>query len=103
MPCTCSAVASEAAAFHWLRAACVCVCVCQIKVVPGTVKRGKAAKQALDVVVKTCESMTAREKETAKQIRENHLSNAMVGDAKVIIPGADKRKGWARKTVMNWK
>ena len=99
MPCTCSAVASEAAAFHLLRAACVC----QIKVVPGTVKRGKAAKQALDVVVKTCESMTAREKETAKQIRENHLSNAMVGDAKVIIPGADKRKGWSRKTVMNWK
>ena len=77
--------------------------VLQIKIVPGTLKRGKAAKQALDAVIKSCDTMTAREKDTARLIRENHLANAMVGDAKVILPGADKRKGWSRKVVMNWK
>jgi hypothetical protein len=65
-------------------------------VVPGTLKRGKAAKQALDAVVKTSE-MSAREKTTAQGIRENHLAAAMVGDAKVILPGADKRKNWSVK------
>jgi hypothetical protein len=44
----------------------------------------------LETVVKTCVDMSQREKDTAKQVRDTHLSNAMVGDAKVIMPGADK-------------
>jgi hypothetical protein len=37
----------------------------------------------------------------AHQVRDAQLAAAMVGDAKVILPGADKKKNWSVK-VRSW-
>jgi hypothetical protein len=81
----------------------VCLLLLQIKVVPGNLKRGKAAKMAMEGAVKSSPQMSAREKETARQVRDTLMVSAMVGDVKVVLPGADKKHAWSRKTVMNWR
>lgn len=67
----------------------------QAKVVPGTLKRGKAAKQALEYALKST-ALTVREREVAGQIKDNHLTMAMVGECKVMPSGsvaASTKKG----------
>ncbi len=65
----------------------MCVCVCQAKVTPGSMKRGKAGKAALDMVCKSI-ALTARERETAQAVKDNQLVAAMVADAKVMPSGS---------------
>lgn len=55
--------------------------------VPGTQKRGKAAKQALEYSSKSS-AMSAREKETASQVKDTLAVAAMVGECKIMPAGS---------------
>ncbi len=59
----------------------------QAKITPGSVKRGRAAKSALEMVCKSV-AMSARERETALAVKDNQLVAAMVADAKVMPSGS---------------
>jgi hypothetical protein len=59
------------------------VCACeQVKIVPGSLKRGKAGKAALDAVCKL-PGLSARERDTAQQVKDQLLVAASVGDCKL--------------------
>lgn len=52
----------------------------KVKLTPGTVKKGKAARQALELLVRAPEA-AQREKELLKAIPEMDMVNAMVSHA----------------------
>lgn len=54
----------------------------QVKIVPGSLKRGKAGKAALDAVCKL-PGMSSRERDTAQQVKDQLLVAASVGDCKL--------------------
>ena len=63
----------------------------RIKVTPGTQKRGKAARQAVDFLTKAMAGeMTDRERQLIKSVPDTELIAAMVGNAKLSMPGMAK-------------
>ncbi|KAJ8661496.1 hypothetical protein O0I10_002762 [Lichtheimia ornata] len=65
----------------------------KVKLTPGTLKRGKALKQAQSVFLNSSES-TAREKELIKSVPDMEAINTMMSKVKVSAPNleASKRK-----------
>ncbi|KAI9314042.1 hypothetical protein BX666DRAFT_2020220 [Dichotomocladium elegans] len=65
----------------------------KVKLTPGSLKRGKAYKQAQSVFLNLAEA-TAREKELMKSVPEMEAINTMMGKVKVSAPNleASKRK-----------
>ncbi|KAI9260165.1 fibronectin-binding protein A N-terminus-domain-containing protein [Sporodiniella umbellata] len=66
----------------------------KVKLTPGSLKRGKAVKQAASVFLNLSEA-TAREKELMKSVPDMEAINAMMSKVKVSAPNleANKRKG----------
>jgi len=62
----------------------------KVKLTPGSMKKGKAAKLALDMFTKTNPDITAREKDLIKHIGENETVQVIMPDAKVSTPGLFK-------------
>ena len=63
----------------------------KVKMVPGTQKKGKAVRQAMELFSKLPEA-TAREKELARAVPEAEAVLALVGTVKIQAPGAAKLK-----------
>lgn len=65
----------------------------QVKLVPGTLKKGKAAKQAVDLMGKM--NPTPRERDLIRSLDMNELVQAIAGGVKVSTPGtsAQGKKG----------
>ena len=59
----------------------------RVKLVPGTLKRGKAAKQALEIFTHSKEC-SARERDLIQALADNDISSAMIGDVKITGPSA---------------
>jgi hypothetical protein len=87
----------------------------KMKLTPGTLKKGKIAKQAQDVFVmfKDC---TPGEKKSIEGLNRSELTSAVVGEAKISMPGlqavkrkqksatkSDKKKGTAADANANAK
>ena len=66
------------------------------KLTPGSGKRGKAAKQAIDFLVRNA-GVPQREKDMIKAIADNELVAAMIGNVKVSMPGFAAAKSNAKK------
>ena len=58
----------------------------QVKLTPGTGKKGRAGKQALDVLTRLKECV-GRERDLIKMLSDPEVVNAMVGDVKVSSAG----------------
>ncbi|GAX80591.1 hypothetical protein CEUSTIGMA_g8028.t1 [Chlamydomonas eustigma] len=63
----------------------------KVKLTPGTVKKGKASKQALELLIRG-QDVAPREKELLRAIPEMDMINAMVGTVKISMPGMQKLK-----------
>lgn len=68
----------------------------RVKLTPGSGKKGKAAKTALEVFVRLPEA-SARERELMKAATEPELVAAMLGNVKVTAPGLTKIKQSQKK------
>jgi hypothetical protein len=67
----------------------------KVKLIPGTLKRGKAIKQAVEYFGSSRE-VTKREKDCMKQVGQGELSMSMLSNVKVVVPGSTggkKKKG----------
>lgn len=68
----------------------------RVKLTPGSSKRGKAAKTALNVFIHMQEA-TSREKELMKAITDPELVAAIIGNVKVTAPGLTQLKQQQKK------
>ncbi|GAQ88109.1 hypothetical protein KFL_004010015 [Klebsormidium nitens] len=71
-------------------------CKFKVKLTPGTAKKGKAAKTAVEVFSRMPEA-TRREKELMKAVQDPDLVAVMLGNAKVTAPGLTKMKQTQKK------
>ena len=69
----------------------------RVKLTPGSVKRGKASKQCVEMFTRNEESKkksvdegTKRDKELIKLVGENEWVQAMIGDVRITSAGASK-------------
>lgn len=67
-----------------------------VKITPGTAKKGKAAKTAINLFTHM-QDATAREKELMKALNEPELVAAMIGNAKIAAPGLTQLKQQQKK------
>ncbi|ONK78774.1 uncharacterized protein A4U43_C02F22270 [Asparagus officinalis] len=68
----------------------------RVKITPGTAKKGKAAKTAMNLFSHTPE-VTTREKELMKACTDAELVAAIVGNAKITAPGLTQLKQKQKK------
>jgi len=61
----------------------------KVKLTPGSGKRGKAGKQALDIFLRLPQA-TQQEKDMIKAINENEIINQIPGNIKISTPGLMK-------------
>lgn len=80
----------------------------RVKLTPGSVKRGKASKQCVEMFTRNEESKkksvdegTKRDKELIKLVGENEWVQAMIGDVRITSAGASKvvKKQKGKKVV----
>ncbi|KAG5190531.1 hypothetical protein JKP88DRAFT_352683 [Tribonema minus] len=64
----------------------------KVKLTPGTVKKGKAAKQSVEVFVRNKDAQP-REKELIKALTDPEMVAVMLGDVKISTPGLQAVKG----------
>lgn len=69
----------------------------RVKLTPGSVKRGKASKQCVEMFTRNEEGKknsvdegTKRDKELIKLVSENEWVQAMIGDVRISSAGASK-------------
>eukprot|EP00955_Chlamydomonas_euryale_P071896 361232-Chlamydomonas_euryale.AAC.3 len=67
----------------------------KVKLTPGTVKKGKAVRSILELMVKGGD-VAPRERELMRASPEMDAINAMVGAVKVSMPGMQKLKAAAK-------
>jgi predicted ribosome quality control (RQC) complex YloA/Tae2 family protein len=67
-----------------------------VKITPGTAKKGKAAKTAINLFTHM-QDATTREKELMKALNEPELVAAMIGNAKIVAPGLTQLKQRQKK------
>lgn len=67
-----------------------------VKITPGTAKKGKAAKTAINLFTHM-QDATTREKELMKALNEPELVAAMIGNAKIAAPGLTQLKQRQKK------
>jgi hypothetical protein len=63
----------------------------KVKVIPGTAKRGKAAKTTLGVFTAD-RAATTREKDLLKSLKDQDVSRNLPGKAKISFTGQQKSK-----------
>ena len=63
----------------------------KVKITPGTVKKGKAARSALELLIRGPE-VTQRERELLKSIPEQEMINAIMGNCRLAMVGLQKLK-----------
>ena len=63
----------------------------QVKLTPGTLKKGKAARQCVDALARLPECLP-REAELMRAAPEADAINAMVGTVKISMPGLQQLK-----------
>ncbi|KAK6146252.1 hypothetical protein DH2020_020121 [Rehmannia glutinosa] len=69
----------------------------RVKIIPGSLKKGKAAKQAMNLFSHMAEA-TSREKELMKACTDNELVAAIIGNVKVSAAGLTQLKQKQKKT-----
>ncbi|CAG9466235.1 unnamed protein product [Pedinophyceae sp. YPF-701] len=69
----------------------------RLKVTPGTQKKGKAGRQAVEFLTKGVDGVTARERELIKAVTDAELVATMVGNAKLSMPGMAKLQTAAKR------
>ena len=73
----------------------------RIKVTPGPLKKGKASKQALELFLRSqpghSSGTAAREKELLRAIPEAEMIAAMIGNARLDMPGMTALKKAMKK------
>ncbi|GIM05839.1 hypothetical protein Vretimale_10215 [Volvox reticuliferus] len=70
----------------------------KVKVTPGTVKKGKAARQAIELLIRGLD-VASRERDVLKAVPEMEAINALVGPGvKLSMPGLQKLKADDKKT-----
>ncbi|KAK9805687.1 hypothetical protein WJX72_012021 [[Myrmecia] bisecta] len=74
----------------------------KVKLMPGSQRKGKAARQATELLTKGPE-VTPREKELIKAVPEMESINAFVAGVKISMPGLQKIKNDARRNKKNKK
>lgn len=75
-----------------------CASCSQVKLVPGTQRKGKAAKQAVEVLTRAPECST-RERDLIKAVPDTDHTSAMIGNVKVAVAGLQKLKMAQRKAA----
>eukprot|EP00884_Botryococcus_braunii_P003068 jgi/Botrbrau1/12762/Bobra.0238s0001.1 len=68
----------------------------KVKLTPGTQRKGRAARQALEILIRSSEA-TQREKEVMKAIPEMEAVSIMQGNVRLSIPGLAKIKTEQRR------
>eukprot|EP00878_Enallax_costatus_P027775 GHUV01029928.1.p3 GENE.GHUV01029928.1~~GHUV01029928.1.p3 ORF type:complete len:131 (+),score=46.18 GHUV01029928.1:952-1344(+) len=68
----------------------------KVKLTPGTLKKGKAVKQAVDVLVRG-QDVVARERELIRACPDADMVNAMVGTVKISAAGLQQIKQASKK------
>lgn len=68
----------------------------RVKITPGSAKKGKAAKMAMNLFVHTQDALS-REKELMKACTDAELVAAIVGNAKITAPGLTQLKQMQKK------
>jgi hypothetical protein len=58
----------------------------RVKLTPGSLKKGKAVKQAMDLFTRSKEC-SPTEKNMMKHLNDNELNSVMIGDVKISMPG----------------
>ncbi len=69
----------------------------QVKLTPGTQKKGKATKQALELLTRAPDTSTV-ERDLMRAVPEMDMINAMVGTVKLSMPGLQKLKQGDKKS-----
>jgi hypothetical protein len=59
----------------------------KVKLIPGTLKRGKAAKQCIDLFLKYSKTEN-RDSDLVKMMNENEIVQVLCGDVKIAVPGS---------------
>jgi hypothetical protein len=67
-----------------------------VKLTPGTLKKGKAAKQALELLVRAGD-VTQREQDLMRAVPDSELVAAMVGTVKISAAGLQQLKQATKK------
>eukprot|EP00877_Chromochloris_zofingiensis_P000090 jgi/Chrzof1/10081/Cz04g26120.t1 len=68
----------------------------KVKLIPGTVKKGKAAKQAVELLSRSPD-IIQRERDLLRGVPDNDMISAMVGTVKLSMPGLQKIKATTKK------
>jgi hypothetical protein len=68
----------------------------KVKLVPGTLKKGKAARAAVDALTRGG-GVAPRERELMRAVPETDLVAAMVGTVKISLPGLQKLQQESKK------
>lgn len=68
----------------------------QVKLVPGTLKKGKAARVALDALTRAPDA-APRERDLMRSVPEGDMVASMVGTVKISLPGLQKIKAEGKK------
>eukprot|EP00736_Rhodelphis_marinus_P012356 Rmarinus@m.11296 len=63
----------------------------KVKLVPGNVKKGKAARTAIEYFLRKSDCLPT-EKQLIKSIDQNDLFQCIVNKSKVVTPGSDQNK-----------
>lgn len=63
----------------------------RIKLIPGALKRGKAAKQCIEIFLKSSKPEN-RDSDLIKLMSENEVVQVLCGDLKIAMPGSKKAK-----------
>lgn len=74
----------------------------KVKLTPGSQKKGKAAKLARDVLMRTVEA-TPREKELMRAVTDPELVQGMIGNVQLSMPGLQKLKQSAKQSKKSKK
>ena len=70
----------------------------RVKLIPGSMKKGKATKTVLAALLARTDLLTQRERELIKSIPEPDLMNAMLAKVKVLAPGVAEQQNKNRRS-----
>jgi hypothetical protein len=68
----------------------------KVKLTPGTLKKGKAVKQAVELLARAQEALQ-RERELMRAVPDADMVNAMVGTVKISAAGLQQLKQASKK------
>ena len=69
----------------------------KVKLTPGRQKKGKAARSAMEMLLRGTAEVSAREKELMKAVTDAEMVGPMVGPVQVSMPGLAQAKVAQRK------